>query len=318
MATVAMVSGVLVGTSVLGYGVGRATTGHGPDLGAVASLVVPHRTGAPAPARLAPSESLPAPSASTTVSPPLATADPRPTQRTGTAHRAPATPTPTVRPVPAPGKRLLGPGDRGPRVRALQARLRQIGWFSGDVTDRYGPQTTTAVKGFQAKRRIAVTGYVDRRTQRRLVAMTHTPTTAELQNKITPMGNVPGRLDSRCLTGRALCVDKSSRTLRWVVGGTVRKTLDVRFGSTINNTPTREGLFHVGWKSRDHVSKLYDSAMPYAMFFSGGQAVHYSSDFAARGYSGASHGCVNVRDLTGIRWLFDQVQVGDKVVVYWS
>ena len=48
--------------------------------------------------------------------------------------------------------------------------------------------------------------------------------------------------------------------------------------------------------------------MPFAMFFSGGQAVHYSSDFAARGYAGATHGCVNVRDLAGIRWLFDQVQ----------
>jgi lipoprotein-anchoring transpeptidase ErfK/SrfK len=90
----------------------------------------------------------------------------------------------------------------------------------------------------------------------------------------------------------------------------------VRFGASYS--PTREGLFHVGWKSRDHVSKLYDSAMPFAMFFSGGQAVHYSSDFAARGYSGASHGCVNVRDYAGIKWLFDQVKVGDKVVVYWS
>ena len=47
--------------------------------------------------------------------------------------------------------------------------------------------------------------------------------------------------------------------------------------------------------------QLYGSAMPYAMFFSGGQAVHYSSDFAARGYAGASHGCVNVRDHAGIR-----------------
>ena len=74
--------------------------------------------------------------------------------------------------------------------------------------------------------------------------------------------------------------------------------MSVRFGSSY--TPTREGLFHVGWKSRDHVSKLYDSAMPFAMFFSGGQAVHYSSDFAAQGYSGASHGCVNVRDRAGI------------------
>ena len=77
-------------------------------------------------------------------------------------------------------------------------------------------------------------------------------------------------------------------------------------------------MFRVGWKSRDHVSTLYGSTMPYSMFFSGGQAVHYSSDFAARGYTGASHGCVNVRDFAGIASLFGQVNLGDKVVVYWS
>ena len=113
-----------------------------------------------------------------------------------------------------------------------------------------------------------------------------------------------------------LCIDKTSQTLRWVVDGKVLKTVDVRFGASY--TPTREGVFRVYLKSRDHVSQLYDSAMPFAMFFSGGQAVHYSSDFAARGYSGASHGCVNVRDYDAVAWLYDQVQVGDKVVVYWS
>jgi lipoprotein-anchoring transpeptidase ErfK/SrfK len=46
--------------------------------------------------------------------------------------------------------------------------------------------------------------------------------------------------------------------------------------------------------------------------------VHYSSDFAARGYAGASHGCVNVRDYSGLAWLYDQVRVGDEVVIYWS
>jgi lipoprotein-anchoring transpeptidase ErfK/SrfK len=56
--------------------------------------------------------------------------------------------------------------------------------------------------------------------------------------------------------------------------------------------------------------------MPYAMFFSGGQAVHYSADFAAQGYAGASHGCVNVRNLNGIKWLYGQVRAGDKVIVY--
>ena len=73
----------------------------------------------------------------------------------------------------------------------------------------------------------------------------------------------------------------------------------MRFGSEY--TPTREGVFSVFQKNRDWTSTLYGSKMPYSMFFSGGQAVHYSSDFAARGYSGASHGCVNVRDLGGSR-----------------
>ncbi|CAM5658991.1 Lipoprotein OS=Streptomyces fumanus OX=67302 GN=GCM10018772_42760 PE=4 SV=1 [Streptomyces fumanus] len=56
--------------------------------------------------------------------------------------------------------------------------------------------------------------------------------------------------------------------------------------------------------------------MPYAMFFSGGQAVHFSSDFAARGYAGASHGCVNVRDEAAIADLYARVRTGDKVVVH--
>jgi hypothetical protein len=222
----------------------------------------------------------------------------------------PATDPLTPRPV------LLRPGDQGPTVRALQARLRQLAWYAGDVTDTYGRRTTAAVRGFQAKRRLPVLGYVDRATMRRLKAMTHAPTVAELENRLTPMGNEPGPLDPRCLTGRAICIDKSSRTLRWVVDGRVLRTVDVRFGASY--TPTREGLFHVYWKDADHVSKLFGSSMPLAMFFSSGQAVHYSSDFAARGYSGASHGCVNVRDYDGVKWLFDHVRVGDKVVVYWS
>jgi lipoprotein-anchoring transpeptidase ErfK/SrfK len=58
--------------------------------------------------------------------------------------------------------------------------------------------------------------------------------------------------------------------------------------------------------------------MPFALFFDRGQAVHYSSDFAARGYAGASHGCVNIRDRKHMEWLFDHAQVGDRVMVYRS
>jgi len=235
------------------------------------------------------------------------------------------TPTPTPEPQPkpkpkpvelVPGPRLLGPGDSGARVREIQARLKQIAWFGSDVSGTYGDLTRDAVRGFQAKREIPVTGEVDQRTLDRLAVMTTRPTTAELHNRGTAPGNRPGPLDPRCRVGRVLCIDKTSSTLRFVVDGEVQQTLDTRFGAS--STPTREGVFHVYLKSIDHVSRLYGSAMPFAMFFDRGQAVHYSSDFAARGYAGASHGCVNTRDYDGIAHLFGEVRVGDEVVVYWS
>jgi len=211
-----------------------------------------------------------------------------------------------------PGRPLLQRGDTGMWVRQVQARLTQLQWYAGPVTGRFTRTTGDAVSGFQEKRRIPVTGVVDRRTLTRLKDMSRKPTKAELLN-IVPTG---APLDPRCVTGRVLCVDKTSRSLRWVVDGIVARTVEVRFGS--DELPTREGSFAVFRKSRDHVSSLYDTPMPFAMFLSGGQAVHYSPDFAANGYNGASHGCVNVRDRSAVAWLFDHVRIGDRVIVYRS
>ncbi|MEU7055335.1 L,D-transpeptidase family protein [Streptomyces sp. NPDC046197] len=207
---------------------------------------------------------------------------------------------------------LWSRGDTGRDVRELQARLRQIGWLFDGPTGTYDDLTEQAVGGFQGKRGLPRTGRTDTVTWQRLLGMTHEPGTWELYL----MGGQPaGAPDPRCLTGRVLCIDKTSRTLRWMVGGRTLSTMAVRFGAQY--TPTREGVFQVYWKSRHHVSTLYHSPMPYAMFFSGGQAVHYSYDFAARGYAGGSHGCVNVRDEAAIALLFARVRVGDQVVVYW-
>ncbi len=290
----AMVLALLMGSFALAYGVGQAS----------AQLSSQEPTAALAHEKATPTPT-PAPRASTTPTPaPKPAAKPKPK------------PQPKPEPVLRAGKTLLGQQSSGDRVRDLQARLKQISWYYADVTGTYGPVTTGAVKGFQAKRKIPVTGNVDQRTLDRLLAMTRTPTSDELHNIAVGSASTRAGLDSRCLTGRAVCIDKTSRTLRWVVDGKVRSTLAVRFGASY--APTREGLFHVYWKDATHVSKLYGSAMPYSMFFSNGQAVHYSSDFAARGYYGASHGCVNVRDYNGVKSLFGQVGTGDKVVVYWS
>ena len=211
-----------------------------------------------------------------------------------------------------PGKTLMKKGTKGKKVRRLEARLAQVKLFTGKVGAVYDAKTVKSVRKFQKKKKLPVTGKVDARTLQRLEKVTRIPTRTEMYN-LSVKGS---KLDERCKTGRVLCIDKTDRSLRWVVNGVVKTRLDARFGSS--RTATREGQFQVYWKSRNHVSSLYNSPMPFAMFFSGGQAVHYSVDFATVGYNGASHGCVNIRDRAAIEKLFNTVRVGDKVVVYRS
>ncbi|UQX02647.1 L,D-transpeptidase family protein [Streptomyces sp. RerS4] len=213
----------------------------------------------------------------------------------------------------SPGvKPIMANGDESDQIRELQARLRQLKLVSTAPTGFYGSKTTAAVKTFQSQHGLAATGSVDEATWQKVQSLSRKPTDEELRPPTTNEVDAP---DPRCMQGRVMCISKESRTLAWMIDGKVVSTMDVRFGS--ENTPTREGEFKVEWKAREWTSTIYHTAMPYSMFFSQGQAVHYSSDFAARGYAGASHGCVNVRDKGKLSTLFDQVQVGDKVVVYW-
>lgn len=124
----------------------------------------------------------------------------------------------------------------------------------------------------------------------------------------------PPKVDSRCMTGRVLCASKTTKQILWMIDGKVIETMDARYGRP--GLDTREGTFQVFRKSRHHVSGIYGTAMPWAMFFSGGQAVHYSADFARRGHVGGSAGCINVRDAAAIDRVYSQVRIGDKVVVY--
>jgi peptidoglycan hydrolase-like protein with peptidoglycan-binding domain len=237
-----------------------------------------------------------------TVAPPVPSATP-PREWSQSPSPSPVTPTPAT---------LMASGTQSDQVRGLQARLAQIGYFDRSPTGYYGSVTTAAVSAFQGRRGVSRTGATDTVTWQLLLGMTRKPTRDELR---PPTTRPVAKPDPRCLRGRVMCISKTSRTLSWMIDGKIRSSMDVRFGSEY--TPTREGTFTVSWKSRHHVSTLYDSPMPYAMFFSGGQAVHYSSDFAARGYSGASHGCVNVRNKKKIAALYAQVRSGDKVVIYW-
>ncbi|WP_442480733.1 L,D-transpeptidase family protein [Streptomyces kutzneri] len=267
-----------------------------------------------------PQKSEPVASASSVSSSPTAGTSPEASPSTdnkpGEASASPsasasASASPSASPSPSV-KQIMANGDENEQVRELQARLRQLKLMSVAPTGFYGSKTTTAVKSFQSKNGLNATGSVDEATWKKIEGASKKPTADELRPSTVNEVDAP---DPRCMQGRVMCISKESRTLAWMIDGKVVSTLDVRFGS--ENTPTREGVFNVGWKAKEWTSTIYHTPMPYAMFFSGGQAVHYSADFAARGYNGASHGCVNVRDKKKLSALFDQVQVGDKVVVYW-
>jgi hypothetical protein len=114
--------------------------------------------------------------------------------------------------------------------------------------------------------------------------------------------------------GRVLCASKKDDKLRFYENGSLKMTIDARFGCASDRT--REGTFKISRKVRNDWSYLYGTPMKFSMYFSGGQAVHYSSDFNARGYAGCSHGCVNTRDWSRTEQLFATMRVGDRVVVH--
>jgi hypothetical protein len=207
-------------------------------------------------------------------------------------------------------------GQTGNHIVALQRRLRSAGVLQTEgITGYFGDRTKRAVKKFQSKVGLEQTGKVGERTWNLLVAKTgkiliKKPFRWPPKNSI----DLPNRCDQA--SGRVLCVDKTKRKLYYLKAGKIIKTVDARFGCS--GMATREGTFSVYRKSRNHVSSLFHSPMPFAMFFSGGQAVHYSPDFARTGYNGCSHGCVNIRARSTIAWIFDQVRVGDRVYIYWS
>lgn len=109
-----------------------------------------------------------------------------------------------------------------------------------------------------------------------------------------------------------ICASQGNGEVLWIKDGVVQMRFDARFGSA--RYPTRNGVFRVNRVSRDHYSRMYNASMPFALFFDGGRAVHYSPDFAA-GIGTNSHGCVNLRDYNGARALFDSAGLGTRVVV---
>jgi hypothetical protein len=111
---------------------------------------------------------------------------------------------------------------------------------------------------------------------------------------------------------KVVCVDLKSQTV-WIAkrGVTTWGPYAIRSGR--DGYETRTGSFHVQSKDIDHVSSIFGSPMPYAMFFSGGQAFHISDRYLYDPLG--SHGCVHILPNVA-KDMWDQVKVGTAVQLF--
>ncbi len=113
--------------------------------------------------------------------------------------------------------------------------------------------------------------------------------------------------------GRIACVDLD-RQLMWVQTGSrvIFGPVHVRTGRA--GYVTRDGLWHIYLRNATQWSSLYDVAMPYSQFFSGGEAFHGLNGESMSAPPG-SHGCVNMNTWDA-RTLWGILRMGDPVEIF--
>jgi lipoprotein-anchoring transpeptidase ErfK/SrfK len=163
-------------------------------------------------------------------------------------------------------------------VYEVQYRLKRLDLFRARPDGHFGPVTEAAVKDFQRQNGLAVTGIVDAATWRPLIRQ------SVRGRRVVPAG---------CkAAGWHACYDRRRHQVNLYHRGELLNSWFARGGAA--TTPTRTGTFRVYYRDIDHVSSTFGSApMPYAQFFSGGQALH-GSRLMMDPYVGHSHGCVNL------------------------
>lgn len=129
-----------------------------------------------------------------------------------------------------------------------------------------------------------------------------------------------------CTTAKKIiCADKTTYVATAYINGVAQFSFPFRPGDGRGASfATGDGHGRIDWKSRHHVSSVYGTAMPYAMFIAWdkdsrrGQAFHLSHDFQREGYDGFSHGCMGVGSEAVMQRMWETFRPGDEVYTYRS
>ena len=212
------------------------------------------------------------------------------------------------------GAWFVAPQESG-YMMELQHRLRQVGLHPGPIDGNFNAATRQAIEAWRVSIGLPVSEVMDERTWTPLLRRTRNPRYADLFDA-PPASTLGHALDPRCASGKVVCISKKQQKMSYVVDGKVHFTREARFAMPGWEGP--DGEFRIWHMNSDTVSKIFGerTPMPYAIFYDGNVAIHYSQDFADKGYEGGSHGCSQLRDYQVAKWLYEQLKVGDRVVVY--
>lgn len=164
-------------------------------------------------------------------------------------------------------------------VRELQYRLRWLGIYDGSVNGRFDGGVARAVKRFQKRNHLRVSGAANIETWAELIPKT-----------VRAKRNIPRRCKRRNVEWH-VCYDRAHHQATLWHKKVLWNSWLVRGGSS--SAKTRLGTNYVFSRDKDHVSGIFGSPMPYSQFFDGGQALHGSRTMIDPFY-GHSHGCVNM------------------------
>lgn len=242
----------------------------------------------------APRSTSPAPSPSPTPTP---TASPTPSESPTPTPTASATPTST----PSRPSSVLRFGDTGARVRVLQQRLSELGYWLGSPDGTFGALTQQAVFALQKSAGIARDGVVGPDTARALDRGVRPTTT---------------------LKGDGVDIDLARQVLMIVRSGKVATILNTSTGNgepytTTYGTPaiarTPTGSFAFSRKVDGMVENSLGQLWRPIFFTSTGYAVHGSTSIPP--YP-ASHGCVRVSNAAmNMIWGTNLMPIGSTITV---
>lgn len=208
---------------------------------------------------------------------------------------------------PAPAE--LMQGEDGPEIARMQRRLNLYGFEAGAADGQFGSGTVAALKRFQKRNGLDVTGRADVQTLRKLYS-----------------GDIKGALKGYLL--KVSVADQ--KVYAYTLDGNYEYTKLVRTmtcSTGLADTPTPKGTFtNTGPGPKWHYFKKYDCWAQYPYYIQGNiwfHSVLYSEkdeDTLLWGSvyklgSPASHGCVRLA-VEDAKWIHTNCAAGTKVIVY--